>query len=329
MSARLFERAWYEGHPVGWLLIPLSWLFALIAAVRRLAYRVGVLTVHHFDIPIIVVGNISVGGSGKTPLTEALVRLLREAGWSPGVVSRGYGGRAEQWPQRVHADSDPFLVGDETVLLARRCGCPLVAGPDRVAAVRVLREQCDVDVVVSDDGLQHYALGRDVEIAVVDGVRRYGNGRMLPAGPLREGEGRLGGVDVVVANGPARRGEYAMTLEAREAVNLADESERRPLERFRGQMVHAVAGIGNPPRFFAELRRRGIELREHPFTDHHAFSAGELEFDPSRPVLMTEKDGVKYRRFASTRHWYVPVTARFDEAFFIRLVALLKRSTRG
>ena len=333
MSGSLLERCWYDEHPLAWTLIPLSWLFGLLAALRRLAYRLGLFTVHEVGVPVIVVGNITVGGSGKTPLTEYLVRLLREAGYRPGVVSRGYGGKAEQWPQQVRPDSDPYMVGDETVLLARRCGCPVAAGPDRAAAARALREHYDIDVVVSDDGLQHYALARDVEIAVIDGERRFGNGRLLPAGPLRESPRRLASVDMVVANassrGPSLRGEFAMELEAADAVNLADERSRVPLDAFAQTGVHGVAGIGNPQRFFRALEHHGLWVDAHPFPDHHAFVEGELEFDDDRPVLMTEKDGVKYLRYASSRHWYLPVTARLDEAFRIRLLALLKRSTRG
>ncbi|GAB6042198.1 tetraacyldisaccharide 4'-kinase [Endothiovibrio diazotrophicus] len=329
MIAGFLERCWYRGHPFAWVLIPPSWLFAAIAAARRLAYRVRLFKAHRIGVPVIVVGNLTVGGSGKTPLTEALVRLLREEGYRPGVVSRGYGGKAERLPREVGPDSDPYRVGDETVLLARRCGCPVAAGADRVAAARLLRERFAVDVVVSDDGLQHYALARDIEIVVVDGARRFGNGRLLPAGPLREPPGRLRQADLVVANGASRDGEFAMELVVAEVVNLLDETLRRPLETFRGEAVHAVAGIGHPPRFFAELARYGVVAECHPFPDHHAFAARELEFGDSRAVLMTEKDGVKYRRHAANRHWYVPVTARFDEAFRLRLLTLLNRSPRG
>ena len=334
MSASFLERCWYDEHPLGWTLIPLSWLFTLIAAARRVAYRIGLFTVHRIDPPVIVVGNITVGGSGKTPLVQGVVELLREAGYRPGVVSRGYGGKARHWPQQVRPDSDPYMVGDETVLLARRCDCPVAAGPDRAAAARALCDHYEIDVVVTDDGLQHYALGRDIEIAVVDGERRFGNGRRLPAGPLREAESRLDAVDMVVANcsplGPSRRGEFAMELEAGEAVNLADDSRRRPLESFRGEPLHAVAGIGHPARFFHQLEHHGLRCENHPFADHHAFADGELDFADEAEVLMTEKDGVKYRRYASSRHWYLPVTARFDEAFRIRLLTLLKkRSPRG
>ena len=316
---------WYRSHPLSLLLAPLGWLYALVMIVRRSAYRVGLLPEHRVGVPVIVVGNVSVGGTGKTPLVVWIAGFLAAEGWRPAIVSRGYGGRARRWPQPVRVDSDPALVGDEAVLLARRTGCPTVAsGSRRVEAARALVRNGACDVIVSDDGLQHLALARDVEIVVIDAERRHGNGRCLPAGPLREPLGRLASVDLLVSNGPARRGEFEMRLAPGPAVRLVD-GERRPLAAFRGTSVHAVCGIGNPARFFAALSDHGLMVTGHAFPDHHPFSGADLAFDDEAPVLMTEKDAVKCARFAGPRHWYVPVTAELPEAFCLRLERLLPR----
>jgi tetraacyldisaccharide 4'-kinase len=285
-----------------------------VARLRRRRQQ-AVAREQRLPVPVVVVGNIAVGGTGKTPFVIWLVERLREWGWRPGVVSRGYGGRAREWPQRVLPGSDPALVGDEPVLVARRAGCPVVVGPDRVAAARALLDGGAVDVVVSDDGLQHYRLWRDLEIAVVDATRGLGNGRLIPAGPLREPPSRLGEVALVVANGPgwtAPAGrQVTMRLAAWQAEAL-DGSGPRLLSDFAGQTVHAVAGIGNPARFFAMLSQQGIGLVVHPFPDHHAFARADLEFGDGLPVLMTEKDAVKCRAFGAPNQWVVPVEARLE-----------------
>lgn len=309
------EDIWYQGHPLAWLLLPLSWIYGGLMRLRRLAYRKGWLQTQHLEVPVIVVGNITVGGTGKTPLVIALVERLRAAGLSPGVVSRGYGGAAQQWPQAVTAKSDPAWVGDEPVLIARRSGAPLVAAPDRVAAARQLCAEHLVDVVVSDDGLQHWALGRDVEIAVLDGERRLGNGWLLPAGPLREPSARLNSVDAVIVNGAATDpgcDVLQMSLAADTAVRLTD-GHRRALAGFRGERVHALAGIGNPNRFYDALEQLGIEIKRHEFSDHHAYRQVDLRFEDERPILMTEKDAVKCQAFADRRMWFVPVNVQFDD----------------
>jgi tetraacyldisaccharide 4'-kinase len=315
---------WYRRSPWLWLLSPLSMLFCLLVLLRRALYRWGVLRTVSFAQPVIVVGNITVGGSGKTPLVVFLVALLRRHGYRPGVVSRGYGGRAGSWPQTVTAQSDTALVGDEALLLARRCGCPLVVGPDRVAAVQQLLREHGVDVVISDDGMQHYRMGRDIEIAVLDGERRLGNGLCLPAGPLREGRGRLRRVDFIVANGAARSGEWAMRLLGTEARSLLAEHPRALVD-FATTPLHAVAAIGNPARFFQTLRGSGLTITPHPFADHHPFVPGELDFADNLPVMMTEKDAVKYFPYADQRHWYLPVRATLDDDFSRQLLARLER----
>ncbi|HUS23955.1 MAG TPA: tetraacyldisaccharide 4'-kinase, partial [Candidatus Binatia bacterium] len=279
---------------------------------------------------VIVIGNIAVGGTGKTPFLIWLASQLRASGWNPGVVARGYGGRALQWPQVVRPDSDPLQVGDEPVLIAQRTGCPVVVAPDRPAAARELLA-AGVDVILSDDGLQHYRLARDLEIAVIDGTRGLGNGCMLPAGPLREPVARLGEVGLVVVNGsgwstPLGR-QVRMRLRSSEALALAG-GGRATLAQFEGRTVHAVAGIGNPARFFSMLSRHGIRLVMHPFPDHHPFRARDLDFGDELPVLMTEKDAVKCTGFARPHHWCVPVDAQFvpeDVALVQELTAALRR----
>jgi tetraacyldisaccharide 4'-kinase len=314
---------WYRGSPWLWLLWPLSLLFCLIVFIRRSFYRLGVLRSVTFNAPVIVVGNITVGGSGKTPLVTYLVELLRQHGYKPGVVSRGYGGQSDNWPQNVTTNSRAEVVGDEALLQVRRSQCPMVVGPDRAAAVEQLLREHDVNVVVSDDGMQHYRMGRDIEIAVLDGERRLANGLCLPAGPLREGKGRLKRVDFIVTNGEAGAGEWSMRLQPGEARSmLGDES--RPLKTFTGNTLHAVAAIGNPGRFFRTLRDAGLSIKEHPFADHHPFTQGELDFDEGEQVMMTEKDAVKYFDYASERHWYLPVTAVLDEEFSRQLLERLE-----
>lgn len=314
---------WYGSHPLSFALLPLSALFRTVVSVRRFAYRNGLLRSHKLPVPVIVVGNITVGGTGKTPLVIWLVEALRAAGHSPGVVSRGYGGDATAWPQAVSADSDPAEVGDEPVLIARRAACPVMVAPQRVAAARRLIADYACDVIVCDDGLQHYALRRDAEIAVIDGERRLGNGRCLPAGPLRETVARLRSVDLTVVNGAALAGECRMQLSGSVAQSLAAPLMERGLGEWRGSRVHGVAGIGNPGRFFAHLRGQGLNVVEHPFPDHHRFQAEDLRFGDDLPVIMTEKDAVKCRGFAGPLHWYVPVSAQIDGACQQRLQRLL------
>jgi tetraacyldisaccharide 4'-kinase len=307
-------RRWYGTAPAPWFLRPLAALFGLVARLRRRRQQAAARE-QRLPVPVVVVGNIAVGGTGKTPFVIWLVERLREWGWRPGVVSRGYGGRAREWPQRVQPGSDPALVGDEPVLVARRAGCPVVVGADRVAAARALLEGGDVDVVVSDDGLQHYKLWRDLEIVVVDATRGLGNGRLLPAGPLREPASRLAEVALVVANGPgwtAPAGRQVTMRLAAWQVEALDGSGPRLLADFAGQTVHAVAGIGNPARFFAMLSHQGIGLVMHPFPDHHPFERADLEFGDALPVLMTEKDAVKCRVFGAPGRWVVPVEARLE-----------------
>ena len=256
-----------------------------------------------------------------------LIELLRDKGYSPGIVSRGYGGAARNWPQQVRVDSDPRMVGDEAVLLAHRCQCPMAVGPGRVEAALALLEHKDVDIIVADDGLQHYALGRDLEIAVIDGVRRFGNGKCLPAGPLREPRKRMKSVDVAVTNGVPGPREYGMILKPGPVQNFVDSRQRVTLNKFSivSKKVHAVAGIGNPDRFFQQLEDHGLDVIEHPFVDHYMYQCEDLKFEDDLPVLMTEKDAVKCRTFADKRFWVVPVDAKVDERIIPLILRYIKR----
>jgi tetraacyldisaccharide 4'-kinase len=320
---RALNRIWYGGAPTSIFLLPLAWLYGAVMAVRRVFYEQGWLPSYRITRPVIVVGNLTVGGTGKTPFVAWLAEKLTERGLRVGILSRGYGSSATV-PRVVETSSPWQQVGDEPLLLRQRTGCDVVVSVDRAAGAQLLAQR-GADVIVADDGLQHLRLAREVEIVVVDGARGFGNGRLLPAGPLREPASRAAQANLVVING---RPEHAsvtrlpvprdlepvqMALFAGRVLPVAGTRADRALESFRGQRVHAVAGIGNPWRFFADLRGRGLDIVEHAFADHHPFTAADLDFGDAQPVLMTEKDAVKCRAFADARLWYVPVTARFSD----------------
>lgn len=336
----VLPRAWYrKHHPLGYALAPLARLFCLAVSARRFAYRNRLVATHHPGVPVIVVGNITAGGTGKTPLIIWLANFLRAHHFRPAIIVRGYGGKADHWPQEVRADTDPYLVGDEAVLLARRSACRVMAAPDRVAGARALVARADCNLILSDDGLQHYALERDLEIAVTDGVLGHGNGRCLPAGPLREPVSRLATVDFVIEHlpfhghgGPEQRPggdatgagtEWTMRLIPGDPRDVASGRVTRPLDSFGASPVHAVCGIGHPERFFRTLRQLGLDIRPHAFPDHHAFLPRDLAFEDGLPILMTEKDAVKCHGFAGPGHWYLPVEAEPDPAFGPRLLRAL------
>ena len=314
---------WKRWHPVALLLFPLSLLMRGLVFIRRLAYRLRLLPVYHSPVPVIVVGNLTVGGTGKTPLVIWLCKYLQSLGYTPGVVIRGYGGKATSWPQQVRADSDPQVAGDEPVVIADLTGSPVCASPSRADAARALLEHADCDVIISDDGLQHFALDRDIEIVVIDGERRFGNGMLLPAGPLRESVKRLRHVDFVIVNGHCQDNEHCMLLEPGQVVNLAN-GETTPLEGFRGQRVHLVTGLGNPKRFIDMLNDAGLETELHLFADHHTYSHGDLAFDDDMPVIMTAKDAVKIRPFADRRCWYLALEVRPPVDVINQVVTALK-----
>lgn len=311
------QSLWYGGYRVYRLLLPLSWLYCGFCALRRAAYRLRLLRSAELDCKVVVVGNLVAGGSGKTPLVIALARTLQGRGLRVGILCGGYRGRAKQWPVAVRADSDPLEVGDEAVLLAQKTGLPVMAGPRRVDAGKALLGSTRCDVLLCDDGLQHYALRRDVEIVVVDAERGFGNGACLPAGPLREPRKHLQRADAVVALGsePCAEATTVMQYVGSEACKLADPEHCYRLDAFAGQVVHGVAGIGYPQRFFRQLLDAGLSLEAHAFDDHHQFTPEDLAFAGRRPVLMTEKDAVKCRSFARPDWWVVPVEAQLEPGF--------------
>ena len=320
------QRVWYANAASGVVLRPLGWIFGGAVRVRRWLYAHGwahSIAVAH---PVIVVGNLTVGGTGKTPLVLWVAARLRERGLRPVIILRGYrsGFRTSR---RVCAAASASDVGDEAALLAARSGCPVAAGADRIADARLL--EAEVDVILADDGLQHLRLHRELEIVVIDGERRFGNRRLLPAGPLREPLDRLESVDAVVVNGGSDGvGGLKMSLTGAEAVSFA-RGERRALSTFAPGPVHALAAIGNPERFFAMLRSRGLNLIPHPFADHHAFRRRDLEFGDSLPVLMTEKDAVKCAGIVDRRHWYVPVQAVLSDADADQLLRLADQAVKA
>lgn len=327
------QGVWYGRRSGGALLLPLAWLFEFISSMRRAAYRAGLFRSARLGTPVVVVGNITVGGTGKTPFTIWLVERLQARGLRVGVVSRGYG-RATRGSVVVSPSSTARDVGDEPLLIQRRTGCDVAVAEQRVAAAEALAAR-GIDVLISDDGLQHLALARDVEIAVVDGARKFGNGRMLPAGPLRERPARLATVDAVIVNGGEAEGgrapAFAMRIDALEARRVDGSEPGRPLASLSGQPVHAVAGIGHPERFFALLERAGLSTIWHPFADHHEYQPADLQFGDDAPILMTEKDAVKCTAFATSRMHYVPATAVFspeDEQALLDIVLAKLESVR-
>lgn len=325
---RWLERQWQTDTIGSRLLLPLAAVYRAITSFNRYLYARGWRRSESVAVPVVVVGNITVGGTGKTPLVLWIVRHLKEAGWKPGIVTRGYGGRSKTWPQVVLADSDAMLVGDEPVLLAERAEVPVVADPDRPRGARELVAQ-GCDVIVSDDGMQHYRLRRDVDIAVVDGERRFGNGRCLPAGPLREPPSRLAHVHATVIHGAAKTGEWSMILAPVSIRRVQTGQESLPVSAWKGRRVHAVAGIGHPTRFFALLRRLGLDVIEHAFPDHYRFRPEDFYFADTHGVIMTEKDAVKCRSFATASMWYLAVEARVDAAFGEWLLQRLGKRSHG
>lgn len=330
------QQVWYQKRPL-WLLIvllPLSAIFALVAWLRRFAFRHALFGSQRVGCPVIVVGNISVGGTGKTPLVMWLATCLQARGERVGIVTRGYGGNASSWPREVTATSSAAEVGDEPVMMALRTDAIVVAGPDRVAAANRAIER-GARVILSDDGLQHYRLRRDLEIAVIDKARGLGNGWLLPAGPLRELPSRLRSVDllvetqrtdVAIAPGAYRAPRSVLAqLRLLEAVALIG-NQRRALETFRGQRVHALAAIGNPPAFFSALQGLGIAVTTHPYPDHATLTREMIEFGDDMPVLMTEKDAVKCRHLAGPRHWFVPMDLHFSKADEATMLAVLNQA---
>jgi tetraacyldisaccharide 4'-kinase len=319
MSAQSWlNKIWYQRAAPPWWLLPLSAIYGSVSAMRRRSFAEGRRAPARMARPVIVVGNLSVGGTGKTPLVCWLVAALKDKGFNPGVVTRGFGGSSRQ-ARLIQASDDPAVVGDEPILLAHRTHATVAIGRDRPAAAQLLIDS-GCDVVVSDDGLQHYALARDCEIAVIDGERIFGNGALLPAGPLRELPARLRSVDAVVVNGgsfgaaqPQIDNALRMRIEAGSAVSLTHGSAK-PLTEFAGQTIHAVAAIGNPQRFFNMLQSFGIKVIAHPLPDHAHLRGEDIFFADDLLVFMTEKDAVKCLKMAGDQHWQVPIDVAFNSA---------------
>jgi tetraacyldisaccharide 4'-kinase len=340
-TATFLQNVWYrQSRPPWWLRGPAR-VFGLLVGLRKCAYSSGLKRRYRISKPVIVVGNLTVGGTGKTPLVIWLVKQLRAQGLAPGVVLRGYGGHqaTRAAPRVVELHADPLEVGDEAVLLRLRTGAPVVVGRDRVRAAQQLVNETGANVVIADDGLQHLRLERDFEIAVIDASRGLGNGYLMPAGPLREPRARLGTVGAIVLNASgdagsvreAHRSEHAFTMRllGEQLLPLDDVGEPIALGSLAGQRVHAIAGVGNPQRFFRQLCAAGLQVEPHPLPDHHRYQASDLEFGDARPLLMTEKDAVKCRRFAAANRWYLPVEASFapeeGAALMARLQPMLMR----
>ncbi|OEF23544.1 tetraacyldisaccharide 4'-kinase [Vibrio rumoiensis] len=314
----MIEKIWFHRHPLGWVLAPLLWplslLFKAISQNRRESYQQGNKSTYRAPVPVIVVGNITAGGNGKTPVVIWLVETLQSLGFKPGVVSRGYGGKSDQYPLLVEATTPSDQSGDEPLLIKRRTGVPVAVDPVRSQAVKALVEQ-DVDIIITDDGLQHYALERDIELVVIDGQRRFGNQHYIPFGPLREGLERLSEVDFLITNGgQAQDAEIAMTLAPSDAVNLKT-GERKPVHMLK-QLV-AFAGIGHPPRFFQTLKDLNADVvKTQAFADHQAFESSELNAlsAQGQHLIMTEKDAVKCYQYAQDNWWYLPVSANINQS---------------
>lgn len=323
----LILRAWKNKNAFFYLvLIPLSWVFALVSALRRWAYKAGLLPSYSLPVPVIVVGNINMGGSGKTPVVMWLVEQLKNNGYTPGVISRGYGVKNPQ-PMSVHHDSLATQVGDEPLLIARRSGCPVWVGKNRVAAGEaLLKAHPTCDIIISDDGLQHYRLKRHVEIAVVD-LDSAGAQCLLPAGPLREPQSRLNTVDAIICNGEKTiTSAFQMQLHGQSFYNLINPKQKVTAAHFKHISVKALAGIGKPKRFFNTLTSLGLDFEGHSFEDHHAFTAQDLENITCEALVMTEKDAVKCLPFAKAHHWVLPVEAKMEATLLPKLLTKLKQN---
>ncbi|MCE9980840.1 tetraacyldisaccharide 4'-kinase [Leclercia adecarboxylata] len=328
----MIARIWSGESPLWLLLLPLSWLYGLVSGLIRLSYKVGLKRAWRAPVPVVVVGNLTAGGNGKTPVVIWLVEQLTQRGIRVGVVSRGYGGKAERYPLLLTGQTTTAQAGDEPVLIFQRTGAPVAVSPVRSEAVQALLNQTDVQMVITDDGLQHYALARDKEIVVIDGVRRFGNGWWLPAGPMRERASRLKSVDAVIVNGgSAQAGEIPMQLRPGVAVNLLT-GERRDVAELPNLV--AMAGIGHPPRFFSTLEACGARLLNTvPLADHQALSQAQVAgfTAPGQTLIMTEKDAVKCRAFARDNWWYLPVDAELQgeqpERLLQALIALAEEGS--
>lgn len=329
----LLSDAWYKKARWVHCLRPLSAVFGLISNLRRNYYQQSDKA-YTSKYPLIVVGNLTAGGTGKTPLVIYLAQKLREKGYSPGIVSRGYGSKAPSYPFAVSPQTSFREAGEEPLMIARHTQCPVIIDPDRVSAVKMLEQRYPCDIIISDDGMQHYKLNRTLEIAVIDGLRGFGNGLLLPAGPLREKPARLDQVGLIVCNGeprhPVSDRAYLMTLDATHMVHLIDNKSLsvndKNLTEIKAKKVHALAGIGNPERFFNSLCNSGFDIITHIFRDHHIYTKQDITFPDELDVVMTEKDATKCRELASQKHWFLKVAARLPDDFIDKVINKISAS---
>ncbi len=330
---------WQNLNIVSVSLFPISLLFCFLVSIRRIFYRYGLFKSSTSSVPVIVVGNIYIGGNGKTPFVVWLVEQLKLAGYRPGVVSRGYGARKGSWPRQVNLKQEVLLFGDEPFLIHKSTQCPVIVDPIRSRAVEKMIQDTDCDVIISDDGLQHYAMSRFLEINVTDAMRLYGNKLCLPAGPLRERMSRLQSIDYIVYNVSRfqsetltrrlSKKEFLMDYEASSLRPLSDKDRQSmTLLDFKGKIVHAVAGIGEPQHFFKLLEHHGLLVIEHPFTDHYEYHSSDLVFDEPHPIIMTEKDAVKCQSLVTQESmadsWYLPINAKVDSLLINKIVNQLQ-----
>ncbi|CAM2947731.1 tetraacyldisaccharide 4'-kinase [Legionella worsleiensis] len=307
-----FEQLWYKNHPLRWFLLPFSWCYGFITLIRRRYLEL--FCQHNPSVPVIVVGNVSVGGVGKTPLVIALAKNIRQKGIKVGVVSRGYGAKIKTFPYEIQCTDTALDVGDEPLMIAQKTDCPVVIAPNRMDAVHHLVNKHQVELIISDDGLQHYRMGRSIEIAVIDGLRGLGNRLLLPAGPLRESPARLNEVDFIIVNEGTWDKAYPMCLTPGKIIKLSTGEEVEP-DELKKRDVAAIAGIGNPQRFYSTLTRLGIEFKTYSYPDHYQFEP--IDFNqPESLIIMTEKDAVKCRSFSSDKMYYLPVDATLNKAFW-------------
>ncbi|TLY47549.1 MAG: tetraacyldisaccharide 4'-kinase [Gammaproteobacteria bacterium] len=306
---------WQKKSFLAYLLWPLSFVYSIFIFLRRKLYQLHFLKINYLTVPVIVVGNITIGGTGKTPVVIALACFLKEKGWRPGIISRGYGGNTKHFPCLVHQNSNAREVGDEPLLIAQHTACPTVIDPNRSRGAKSLLKRSNCNIVISDDGLQHLSLGRNIEIVVVDGERRFGNNFCLPAGPLREPVSRLNSVDFVISKEMTQANEFKLSLIPDYFYQLIQTKNKQSADYFLNRKVHAVAGIGNPSQFFKTLRNLNLTIIEHPFPDHYQFKPRDFNFGDDAIVIMTEKDAIKCVGFVDTRLWCLKTKTDLDNNF--------------
>ena len=325
----LIEKVWYSKNIFSLLLSPLSLIYISIIYLRYTLYQLGLISITKINVPTIVIGNIVAGGTGKTPLVIWLAKYLKSKGFLPGIVSRGYGGTYLSNIELVKPTSNPLLVGDEPVIIARNTNCPVVVAKKRAKGAKELVEKYNCNIILCDDGMQHYSLARDIEIAVIDGQRRFGNNYCFPAGPLREPKSRIFKADLIVSKYNARTCEHKMDYTYHQLVSLNELSKTIPISDLHGMTVHTIVGINNPDHFFSYLRSHKLELIIHKFPDHYSYTEDDVKFDDNFPVVMTEKDAVKCLNYSSDKHWYIPISAELSKSFVCDLDKLMGKIING